>query len=84
MTHSFLMTQSWQEYRNLCKRQGLKLWLRLKDLADNEEGQDLVEYGLLAGFVAVSGSVFFPEIAELLIHVLDEHLGHLVKKAAKA
>jgi Flp pilus assembly pilin Flp len=38
-------------------RRGLQLWLRFKDLADDERAQDMVEYALLGGFVALAGSV---------------------------
>ena len=44
----------------------------------------MVEYALLAGFVAVTASAFLPQIAEALVHVLDRHVGRLVKKAANA
>ena len=78
------MSPSWRRCYALCRQRGLSLWLRCKDLAENERGQDMVEYALLAGFVAVAASVFFPQIAEMLVHVLDRHVGRLVKKAANA
>ena len=34
----------------------------LKQLAVDDRGQDLVEYGLLALIVAVAGIIFFPQI----------------------
>ena len=41
------MIQSSQTYHDLCTQRGLQLWLRFKDLADDERGQDMVEYALL-------------------------------------
>jgi pilus assembly protein Flp/PilA len=35
----------------------LKVWYRLQQ---ETQGQDLVEYALLAGFVAVAGGAIFP------------------------
>ena len=78
------MTLPWRRYYGLCRQRGLSLWLCFKDLAENERGQDMVEYALLAGFVAVAASTFFPEIADLLIHVIKLHLDRLMQKAAKA
>ena len=36
---------------------------RLHSLAHDEEGQDLVEYALLAGFVAVAAGALLPGIS---------------------
>ena len=36
---------------------------RLHNLAHDEEGQDLVEYALLAGFVAVAAGALLPGIS---------------------
>ncbi len=36
---------------------------RLHDLAQDEAGQDLVEYALLAGFVAVAAGALLPGIS---------------------
>lgn len=35
----------------------------LKNVWRNDCGQDLVEYALLAGFVALAGTFTFPEVA---------------------
>ena len=78
------MTLSWRGYYCLCRQRGLSLWLRFKDLAGNERGQDMVEYALLAGFVAIAASAFFPEIAKWVIHVIFLHVGRLMTRAAKA
>ncbi len=78
------MTLAWQGYFGLCRQRGLSLWLRFKDLAENERGQDMVEYALLAGFVAIAASAFFPEVAKWLIHVIFRHVGRQMTKAAKA
>ena len=37
--------------------------LRLRLLLDDEQGQDLVEYALLAGFVAVAAGALLPGIS---------------------
>jgi hypothetical protein len=63
-----------QRYR-VVRDRSAKFWLRAKNFVEDEHGQDMVEYALLAGFVAVAGSVLFPEIARALVHVLGAHLG---------
>jgi pilus assembly protein Flp/PilA len=39
------------------------LLLKLRTLAEDEEGQDLIEYALLAGFVAVAAGALLPAIS---------------------
>lgn len=41
----------------------IRLTIRLKSLIDEQEGQDLVEYALLAGFVAVAAGALLPAIS---------------------
>ena len=41
-----------------------RLLLRLHDLAQDERAQDLAEYALLAGFVAVAAGATLPGVAE--------------------
>ena len=50
--HSSCMALSWQGYLVLPDR-CTRLWLRAKHFLEDEHGQDMVEYALLAGFVAV-------------------------------
>ena len=45
-----------QEEERVMRRLALAIWL-------NTKGQDLIEYALMAGFVAVSAGAFIPNIA---------------------
>lgn len=38
-------------------------WLRDRTFWKNTAGQDLIEYALMAGFVAVAGGAAFPPVA---------------------
>ena len=40
-----------------------KLYLKLTQLLRDKEGQDLVEYALLAGFIAVAAGALLPGIS---------------------
>ena len=40
-----------------------KLYIRLTQLLRDKEGQDLVEYALLAGFIAVAAGALLPGIS---------------------
>ena len=40
-----------------------ELYLRLKSFAADTRGQDLVEYALLAGFIAVAAGALLPGIS---------------------
>jgi len=41
----------------------LKLAIRARNLRQNVKGQDLIEYALMAGFVAVAARALMPNIA---------------------
>lgn len=41
----------------------IRLAIRLRGLIDEKKGQDLVEYALLAGFVAVAAGALLPAIS---------------------
>lgn len=41
----------------------IRLTIRLKNLIEEQKGQDLVEYALLAGFVAVAAGALLPAIS---------------------
>lgn len=41
----------------------LKLYLKLQDLKDREEGQTMVEYGLLAALISLAAAAVLPGIA---------------------
>ncbi len=40
----------------------VSLWIR--QVSQDEKGQDLVEYALLAAFIAVAAGAFLPQIAD--------------------
>ena len=42
----------------------MKLFDRLRKILSDQRGQDMVEYALLAGFMAVTAATGFPKISE--------------------
>jgi Flp pilus assembly pilin Flp len=52
-------------------------------LIHDDKGQDMVEYALLAGFIAVSAGALLPPIADN-ISVIFSRLGSVVSGAATA
>lgn len=42
------------------------LWTKMRDLARDDEGQDIVEYALLAAFIAIVAAVILVNIAPLI------------------
>ncbi len=54
---------------------------RLRLLIDDSEGQDLVEYALLAGFVAVAAGALLPGISTS-ISTIFSHMGSVLSAAA--
>lgn len=59
----------------------IRLAIRLKGLADEQEGQDLVEYALLAGFVAVAAGALLPAISAS-ISTIFSRMGSVLSTAA--
>ncbi len=59
------------------------LLFRLRSLVRDERGQDLVEYALLAGFLAVAAAATLPGIAESIAEIFDE-VEHRLEHAAEA
>jgi len=57
------------------------LWNRLRLLVDDTEGQDLVEYALLAGFVAVAAGALLPGISTS-ISTIFSRMGSVLSAAA--
>lgn len=55
--------------------------LKLRTLVDDEEGQDLVEYALLAGFVAVAAGALLPAISTS-ISTIFSRMGSVLSAAA--
>jgi pilus assembly protein Flp/PilA len=57
------------------------LLLKLRTLAEDEEGQDLVEYALLAGFVAVAAGALLPAISTSISNIFSR-MGSVLSAAA--
>jgi pilus assembly protein Flp/PilA len=57
------------------------LLLRLRGLVDETEGQDMVEYALLAGFVAVAAGALLPGISTS-ISTIFSRMGSVLTVAA--
>ena len=49
----------------------LKLAIRARNLRQNVRGQDLIEYALMAGFVAVAAGALMPNIASSISTVFS-------------
>ena len=49
----------------------LKLAIRARNLRQNVKGQDLIEYALMAGFVAVAAGALMPNIASSISTVFS-------------
>ena len=59
------------------------LYQRIHLLATDDRGQDLVEYALLAGFIAVAAGAFLPNIANE-ISIIFSKMQSLLNRAALA
>ena len=59
-----------------------RLHIFLSNLRRDERAQDMVEYALLAGFIAVAAGALLPGIADG-ISVIFSKMGSLVNNAAK-
>ncbi len=60
----------------------VRLYTFLSNLRRDERAQDMVEYALLAGFIAVAAGALLPGIADG-ISVIFSKMGSLVNNAAK-
>jgi Flp pilus assembly pilin Flp len=60
-----------------------KLYFRIRNLATDDRAQDLVEYALLAGFIAVAAGAFLPNIAAQ-INIIFSKMTSLLSTASKA
>ena len=58
-----------------------KLYGSLLRLVRDERGQDMVEYALLAGFIAVAAGALLPPIADS-ISIIFSKMGSIVANAA--
>ena len=61
----------------------ITLYERIRLLATDDRGQDLVEYALLAGFIAVAAGAFLPNIANE-ISIIFSKMQSLLARAATA
>lgn len=59
----------------------IRLMIRMRGLLDDREGQDLVEYALLAGFVAVAAGALLPAISTS-ISTIFSRMGSVLSTAA--
>lgn len=59
----------------------IRFAVRLRSLIDQKEGQDLVEYALLAGFVAVAAGALLPAISTS-ISTIFSRMGSVLTAAA--
>jgi len=60
----------------------LKLAIRARNLRQNVKGQDLIEYALMAGFVAVAAGALMPNIASSISAVFSKISSILADAAA--
>ena len=61
--------------RSMCKQ--VREWSFWRDT----EGQDLIEYALMAGFVAVAGGAAFPPVANSISSIFSK-IGSILVAAA--
>ena len=59
-----------------------RLWLTLLRMTRDERGQDMVEYALLAGFIAVAAGALLPPISDS-ISIIFSRMGSVVETAAQ-
>jgi Flp pilus assembly pilin Flp len=59
-----------------------KLYLTLQRLVNEKRGQDLVEYALLAGFIAVAAGALLPGISTSISKIFSRMSSVLVNAAA--
>jgi len=58
----------------------INLYQRIRLLATDDRAQDMVEYALLAGFIAVAAGAFLPNIANS-IEVIFSRMQSLLSEA---
>jgi pilus assembly protein Flp/PilA len=59
----------------------LKLAVRAKNLTQDMKGQDLIEYALMAGFVAVAAGALMPTVSTSISTVFSK-IGSVMTEAA--
>lgn len=60
----------------------MKVAIRIRDLRNDIKGQDLIEYALMAGFVAVAAGALMPNIASSISTVFSKISSVLADAAA--
>ena len=60
-----------------------KLHARIQGLATDERAQDLIEYALLAGFVAVAAGALLPNISNQICLIFSKVASLLTNAALK-
>jgi len=60
----------------------LKIAIKLKDILNDKRGQDLIEYALMAGFVAVAAGAIMPGVSESISTVFSKVNSLMVSAAA--
>lgn len=61
---------------------GLRLWFELQRLFNDSRGQDLIEYALMAGFVATSVVTLFDPISQSFVTIMSKINAELVSAAS--
>ncbi len=59
-----------------------KLYITLQRMLHDERGQDLVEYALLAGFIAVAAGALLPGISTSISKIFSKMASVLANAAA--
>jgi len=57
-------------------------WLSVKSFVDDTRGQDLIEYALMAGFVAVAAGAIMPSVATQITTIFSKVTSLLTAAAA--
>lgn len=57
----------------------LAIWIQM--LKDNKKGQDLIEYALMAGFVAVAAGAIMPNVSSS-ITIIFSKIDSILQQAA--
>ena len=60
----------------------IRVGIRIRNLRNNIKGQDLIEYALMAGFVAVAAGALMPNIASSISTVFSKISSVLTDAAA--
>lgn len=78
------MLQSADQNLVTASRRLLRLYLRLRLFASDSIGQDLIEYALMAGFVAVSAGAMMPGVATSISKILSKIASTMTAAASQS